>query len=169
MIKFDEYNLCPVPYEQRPFYEYLNRKESTFLAWVQLNEIDYITKFFLTFFIIFTLIFPLINWFISFSFYPIYTILLSMIFSLIIQGLLYINLFIAWKYIGNRLFAEKIFYEESGYSDGKVWNKPPTILRHERLLYYYQILPFLTRIEKTLQLIVVAVITFISLFFVLMY
>lgn len=45
MNKMDWFVLCPVPKDQRPFYEYIKRKDSTFLGWVGLNETLYTTRF----------------------------------------------------------------------------------------------------------------------------
>lgn len=169
MDKFDFFVLCPVPREQRPFYEYLRRKQSGLLGWVKLNEIGYTKRFFSSFFIIFTLNLPLINWFISFSYYPFQTIVTNLIISLAIQALIYFYFFLAWTYTGRRLFSAKVFYEESGWFDGRVWTKPPTILRHERLLYHYQLLPLVSRIGKTLKLIVLSIIILTATLFLMTY
>lgn len=169
MGKFNLFILCPVPREQRPFYEYLRRKQSSLLGWVKLNEIGYTKKFFSTLLIIFLLSFPLINWFINFTYDPFQTIIANFIVSLTIQALIYFYFFLAWTYTGRRLFSAKVFYEESGWFDGRVWTKPPTILRHERLLYHYQLLPIVTRIGKTLRLICVSIAILVTLLFLLNY
>jgi hypothetical protein len=158
MDKFDFFILCPVPREQRPFYEYLRRKQSGLLGWVKLNETAYTKRFFSTFLTVFLLALPIVNWFINFFYYPLQTIIVNFIVSLIIQGLIYSYFFLAWTYTGRRLVSAKVFYEESGWFDGRVWTKPPTILRHERLLYHYQLLPLISRIGKTLRLIMLNIV-----------
>nr|YP_010478992.1 hypothetical protein Ycf36 [Lietzensia polymorpha]UVI61297.1 hypothetical protein Ycf36 [Lietzensia polymorpha] len=169
MNKFNDSNFCPVPRDQRPFYEYLKRKRSSLFGWVRLNESGYTSKFFFTFFSIFLLNTFVINWFISLSNYKFYCLLLILFFSFLLQGLLYFNFLIAWRYIGRRLFEDKIIYEESGWYDGKIWSKPIGILRHERLLYDYQLVPLINRIEKTLQLILLGITVVIAFIFLFMY
>lgn len=169
MKKLNNFNLCPVPREQRPFYEYINRKKSILLSWVKLNENGYTTNFFFTLFVIFTFSFSLINLFVSFSYYPVESIVLSFVFSLIIESLLYLNFFLGWTYIGRRLVQDKVVYEESGWYDGKIWIKPIIILRHERLLYHYQLIPLINRIKKTLQLILLSIVILVCTFFLFLY
>nr|YP_010451142.1 hypothetical protein Ycf36 [Vischeria punctata]UTV00923.1 hypothetical protein Ycf36 [Vischeria punctata] len=169
MKKLNNFNLCPVPREQRPFYEYINQKKSILLSWVKLNENGYTTNFFFTLFVIFTFSFSLINLFVSFSYYPVESIVLSFVFSLIIESLLYLNFFLGWTYIGRRLVQDKVVYEESGWYDGKIWIKPIIILRHERLLYHYQLIPLINRIKKTLQLILLSIVILVCTFFLFIY
>ena len=163
MNKMDWFVLCPVPKEQRPFYEYIKRKDSTFLGWVGLNEAGYRNRFFLMLTGIFMLILPITCWFISFNYYPLQTLLVNLLISLSFQSLVYGYFFVTWLYAGKRLVAAKVFYEESGWYDGRIWIKPPSILRHERLLYHYQLVPLIARLRKTLQIIILSIIIVISL------
>ena len=165
MNKMEWFVLCPVPKEQRPFYEYIKRKDSSFLGWVGLNETRYTNRFFLMLGTIFTLLFPITCWFISFNSYPLQTLLFNLLLSLSFQSLIYGYFFITWIYAGKRLVAAKVFYEESGWYDGRIWIKPPSILRHERLLYHYQLVPLITRLRKTLQIIILNLVIVASLLF----
>jgi len=165
MNKMEWFVLCPVPKEQRPFYEYIKRKDSSFLGWVGLNETRYTNRFFLMLGTIFTLLLPITCWFISFNSYPLQTLLFNLLLSLSFQSLIYGYFFITWIYAGKRLVAAKVFYEESGWYDGRIWIKPPSILRHERLLYHYQLVPLITRLRKTLQIIILNLVIVGSLLF----
>jgi hypothetical protein len=154
MKKFNEFIVCPVPRDQRPFFEYLKSRKSNFVGWVGLNEVGYTQKFFIALFFNTVLSFSLINYFISILDYPIRFLLITFLISLILQSLLYCYFFINWKYIGSRLVERKVFYEESGWYSEKVWIKPETVLKQELVLYNYQLIPLITRIKKTLQLVV---------------
>jgi hypothetical protein len=147
-----------VPRDQRPFYEYLKRKESFLLGWVGLNESSYTTRFSLAFLSIFFLFLPLTNLSLNLFYYPVLSLIVNLLISLILMLILYTYFFVAWLYVGKRLLSAKVYYEESGWYDGKIWIKPPTILKHERLLYYYQLVPLILRVKKTLKLIVLALI-----------
>jgi len=59
----------------------------------------------------------------------------------------------------------RITLEESGWYDGRIWIKPPSILRHERLLYHYQLVPLITRLNKTLQFLILGIVFVLALLF----
>ena len=169
MNKMDWFVLCPVPRDQRPFYEYIKRKDSTILGWVGLNESNYTRRFFLSLLSIFSVTLPFTSWFISLSYYPSQAILVNLFVTLIFQSFIYGYFFITWLYAGKRLVAAKVWYEESGWYDGRIWIKPPSILRHERLLYHYQLVPLIARLIKTLQFLVLGIIFVIALVFLFIY
>nr|YP_008519847.1 conserved hypothetical plastid protein [Microchloropsis salina]AGI99201.1 conserved hypothetical plastid protein [Microchloropsis salina] len=169
MNRMDWFVLCPVPRDQRPFYEYIKRKDSSILGWVSLNESNYARRFFLSLTGIFSITLPLTSWFISIVYYPYQTILISTCVTLAIQTIIYGYFFITWFYAGKRLVAAKVWYEESGWYDGRIWIKPPSILRHERLLYHYQLVPLITRLTKTLQFLSLSMVFVISLLFLIVY
>lgn len=169
MSEFDWFVKCPVPRDQRPFYEYLKLKQSVILGWVVLNETRYTKRFFIGFLVIFTLLFPILNSIISLFSYPLQAFLLNLLFSLISLGLLYTYFFVAWFYTGQRLLEAKVLYEESGWYDGRIWIKPPAILKHERLLYHYQLVPLINRIKNTLKLIFLCILVVALFSFFLFY
>jgi hypothetical protein len=47
-----------------------------------------------------------------------------------------------------------VFYEESGWYDGQVWNKPTEVLTRDRLVATYQIHPLLKRMRQTFAVLV---------------
>lgn len=169
MKKFNEFLVCPVPRDQRPFFEYLNSRQANFVGWVGLNKSGYSQKFFIALFFNTILSFSLINYFISFLEYPVRFLIISLIFSLILQTLIYCYFFINWKYIGGRLVDKKIFYEESGWYNEKVWLKPKTVLKQELVLYNYQVIPLINRIKKTLQLVITVFVVDLGLILLLFY
>jgi hypothetical protein len=169
MKNFNDLIVCPVPREQRPFYEYLKSRKSEFVGWVSLNELGYKKNFFLTFFFNNILSFFLTNYFMSCLEYPIRSLIIIISFSLVIQTLIYSYFLTNWTYVGSRLLERKVFYEEAGWYNEKIWKKPQVILKQEIILYNYQIVPLITRLKKTLQLITIVLILFLVLFLVLFY
>ena len=165
MNKIDWFVLCPVPRDQRPFYEYVKRKDSSILGWIGLNELNYTRQFFVTLILTFTINLPFTCWFISLSYYPLQTFLVNLFISLTFETLIYGYFFITWIYAGKRLVSAKVWYEESGWYDGHVWIKPPSILKHERLLYHYQLVPLIKRLAKTLQVLILLGVIVFSLIF----
>lgn len=67
------------------------------------------------------------------------------------------RLYLGWAYIRRRLFATKIFYEESGWYDGQMWEKNPEMLDQDRLIAVYEVQPILWRMQLTLGIIALLV------------
>jgi len=58
-----------------------------------------------------------------------------------------LQLFLGWNYVRNRLQSEQVLYEESGWYDGQIWQKPETDLTKERLIVSYEVQPILTKLK----------------------
>lgn len=57
------------------------------------------------------------------------------------------QLYFSWGYIRDRLQKQVISYEESGWFDGQLWQKPEDVLLRDRLIVTYQLQPFMKRME----------------------
>ncbi len=142
-------NICPVPTEQQPVNEYEQLKESWFFRWATLEKAPYWRRI---------TVIGLIGWLItspiaSASFPPQKSLLLFILSSNIGAGLMIaltlLQLGLGWRYVGDRLRKETVFYEESGWYDGQTWLKPPEVLARDRLIVSYQIDPILQRLNRT--------------------
>lgn len=140
---------CPVPVEQQPVNEYEQLKESWFFQWANLEKTAYGKK--LTWVWVW-------GWLVagpiaSASFHPLTKPISFMIMGSggagVFVALVLARLYLGWSYIRNRLYCEKIFYEESGWYDGQIWEKPPEVLSRDRLIATYEIQPILTRLQRT--------------------
>jgi hypothetical protein len=83
-----------------------------------------------------------------------------LISSLAIFNLWIIRLYLAWKYIYDRLMNATVSYEESGWYDGQTWVKTNEILIQDRLVGTYEVLPVMARLR------VVIVVSSIIMFFI---
>lgn len=151
---------CPVPLDQQPMNEYLNLKESIFFFWTAKELKDYIKYTFFTALSIYSLtIFLIIS-----SIYQEENIsqidiaLYMTIFGGLILSLYFIRLYLGWLYVYNRLLKASVSYEESGWYDGQIWVKTPSILMQDKLVAEYQILPILKRLRLTLMSFISSVI-----------
>jgi hypothetical protein len=145
---------CPVPLEQQPINEYEQLKESWFFRWPTLDQWGYWRKLSWCW---------LWGWIISGPIasacypppkYPFLFGLCATTGSGIVLTLMVIRLYLGWSYIGDRLNQEKIIYEESGWYDGQAWEKPPSIIKRDRLIVFYKIQPILDRLKQTLLIFV---------------
>lgn len=159
--------ICPVPDEQRPINEYQDLKESWFFRWATLDPVAYIKPI---------VILWAVSWMISapvaaVSFPPAKHLSQFLLFAsagaLVIPGLALLRLYLGWAYVQRRLLDPAVFYEESGWYDGQMWEKPPEVLAQDRLVVNYQVQPILERLKKTFVTIAFTIAIGIALWFFL--
>lgn len=158
---------CPVPEEQRPINEYQDLKESWFFRWATLDRIGYLKPI---------LILWAFSWIISapvaaVSFPPAKYLPQFLLFAsagaLVLPGLALLRLYLGWAYVQRRLLNSAVFYEESGWYDGQMWEKPPEVLAQDRLVVSYQVQPILGRLKKTFGAIAVGITIGVAVWFFL--
>jgi Conserved in the green lineage and diatoms 27 len=139
---------CPVPQKQRPINEYMELVQSHFFNWPMQKEVVFSQKLMKSFSLVFLFCLPF-----SSGFYPLNQslgklLLLNASVTTFFIFLSLVRLFLAWTYVQRRLYSPFIFYEESGWYDGRVWVKSKKILVQDRFLYTYQVLPAIRRLKK---------------------
>ena len=149
---------CPVPQEQQPLNEFIELSKSTTFSWpkskksLTLALLKFWTASFLLFLIISTG-----SVFFKTSIFK--YILLSLLSSLSIPFLISIRLYIGWKHVFKRLNSEKVEYEESGWYDGKVWQKPLNLKEKESLIASNEVKPILKNIIQISSIILILALT----------
>jgi hypothetical protein len=63
-----------------------------------------------------------------------------------------LRLYLAWKYIYDRLMNATVSYEESGWYDGQTWVKTNEVLIQDRLIGTYEVLPVIDRLRTVILL-----------------
>ena len=91
-------------------------------------------------------------------------ILLSFFSSLSIPLLISIRLYLGWNHIFNRLISEKVEYEESGWYDGQVWEKPLVLKEKESLIASIEVKPILKNLIQIFSIISVLALSGILIF-----
>ncbi|MGA1265288.1 MAG: CGLD27 family protein [Prochlorothrix sp.] len=143
---------CPVPEEQQPLNEYQELRQSWFFG-LALSPFPRLLRPLLWVW--------LFSWIISgpiaaASFVPRYHVakflLTSSTGACLPVLLVLVQLYLGWRYVGDRLAQPAICYEESGWFDGQIWQKPAEILTRDRLIFTYEIRPILRRLEQLLAL-----------------
>ena len=144
---------CPVPKEQQPTNEFLELSNSRVFALAKSNEkfsIILISTWLVTF-----LIFLVISSGSSyFHTYLLRYIFLSFFGSLSVPLLITIRLFLGWTHIYKRLTSEIIEYEESGWYDGQIWNKPIELKEKESLIASIEVKPILKNLAQVTSVII---------------
>ncbi len=154
---------CPVPREQQPTNEFIELSKSRIFSWPKTKKslIFILIKFWVGAFIIFLVI---SSGSVYFKTSLLKYILLSLFSSLSIPLLITIRLFLGWNHIFKRLTSEKVEYEESGWYDGQVWEKPLVLREKEILIASIEVKPILRNLIQILSIISVIALSGILFF-----
>ena len=75
-----------------------------------------------------------------------------------------IRLYLGWNHVFKRLNSEKVEYEESGWYDGQVWEKPLVLREKEILIASIEVKPILRNLIQILSIISVLALSGILIF-----
>ena len=154
---------CPVPREQQPTNEFIELSKSKLFSWPKTKKSLVLTliKFWFGGFVLFLVISSGSVYFKTSIFK--YT-LLSFFSSLSIPLLISIRLYLGWNHIFKRLTSEKVEYEESGWYDGQVWEKPLVLKEKESLIASIEVKPILKNLIQIFSIITVITLSGILIF-----
>ena len=154
---------CPVPREQQPTNEFIELSKSKIFSWPKTKKslILILIKFWVVAFVLFLVI---SSGSVYFKTSLLKYILLSFFGSLSIPLLISIRLYLGWNHIFKRLISEKVEYEESGWYDGQVWEKPLVLREKEILIASIEVKPILRNLIQILSIISVLALSGISIF-----
>jgi len=154
---------CPVPREQQPTNEFIELSKSKIFSWPKTKNslILVFIKFWVGAFVLFLII---SSGSVYFNTSLLRYILLSFFSSLSIPLLISIRLYLGWNHIFKRLTSEKVEYEESGWYDGQVWEKPLVLKERESLIASIEVKPILKNLIQILSIISVLALSGILIF-----
>ena len=156
-------SICPVPKEQQPTNEFIELSKSIIFSWPKTKKslILILIKFWVGAFALFLLI---SSGSVYFKTSLIKYILLSFFSSLSIPLLIIIRLYLGWKHVFKRLTSERVEYEESGWYDGQVWQKPLVLKEKESLIATIEVKPILNNLIQIFSISLVLALSGILLF-----
>jgi Conserved in the green lineage and diatoms 27 len=143
-------SLCPVPEEQRPVNEYRLLAESWFFRWGTFSGWDYFKPVVILWLISCLVSAPVSAASLKPNQHPIEFAYFAAFGACIIPALAVVRLYLGWNYVYQRLVDLRVFYEESGWYDGQIWEKNPEMLDQDRLIANYEVRPVLRKIQNTL-------------------
>lgn len=143
-------SVSPVPWEQQPINEYKNLSDSCFFGWATLELPRYLRKIVVIWGISWLITGPVAAASFAPAKEPVQFLLCGAGGANLCLSLVLLRLYLGWKYVGDRLNGEIVFYEESGWYDGQTWAKTPAILAQDRLIFTYQVQPILRRVVRIL-------------------
>ena len=142
--------LCPVPEEQQPLNEFKDLQESWFFSWAMLAQLPFLSRLAIVWAIGLVLVMPISLVSFPFAKLPVQCLWSAAIGACFPVIFVLVQQYLGWTYVRDRLSAERIFYEESGWYDGQYWTKPTEMLAQDQLVVTYQLLPLLKRIQTCL-------------------
>ena len=154
---------CPVPREQQPTNEFIELSKSKIFSRPKSKKslIFILVKFWVGTFVLFLVI---SSGSVYFKTSLLKYILLSFFSSLSIPLLITIRLYLGWNHIFKRLTSEKVEYEESGWYDGQIWEKPLVLREKESLIASIEVKPILKNLIQILSIISVLALSGILIF-----
>ncbi|CAI8169436.1 MAG: CGLD27 family protein [Prochlorococcus sp.] len=141
---------CPVPPEQRPIEEFQQLCKSWFFAWPIKTQIDLNKALLISWLLILplSLIVTSGSWTLRNDLPRL--VLIGSVASLLLPLLLLIRQWLGWSYIHQRLLSERVEYEESGWFDGQVWEKPLSWREQDMLVAQHEVKPILGRLGRAM-------------------
>ncbi len=154
---------CPVPREQQPTNEFIELSKSKIFSWPKTKKslILILIKFWVGAFVLFLVI---SSGSVYFKTSLLRYFLLSLFSSLSIPLLISIRLYLGWNHIFYRLISEKVEYEESGWYDGQVWEKPLVLKEKESLIASIEVKPILNNLIQIFSIFSVLALSGILIF-----
>ena len=151
--------ICPVPANQRPLNEFNSIRNSWIISWPFLKRSIFYRRLIISWFLI-----TPISFVISYGSDYLKSNMIELAFvsftaSIILPILLVTRQWLSWIYIYKRLNSETIEYEESGWYDGQIWEKPIEWRAKDLLIAQHQIKPILNHLEVLIIILILVILS----------
>jgi hypothetical protein len=144
---------CPVPPEQRPLREYEQLLRSWFFAWPAGGPVPLARALALSWLLALPPCLLVSSGSHSLRHDPPRLALAAAAAALLLPLLLLLRQWLGWSYVQARLLGERVEYEESGWYDGQVWEKPIAWRQQDLLVARHQVAPVLRRLRGGVVLV----------------
>ena len=145
---------CPVPPEQRPLREYEQLLASWFFVWPSASPAALLRPLTISWALALVPALVVASGSYALRHQPLLLVLSALVVALLLPLLLLVRQWLGWSYVRRRLIRERVEYEESGWYDGQVWEKPLPWRQRDLLVARHQVAPVLQRLRTTLLVIV---------------
>ena len=148
----DEGVSCPVPPEQRPLEEFLQLTESWFFSW-PAGDVPRLKRSLLISWLLMLPVCTLVasgSWTLKAD--PPRLVVAGAVAALVLPLLLLMRQWLGWTYVMKRLLAENVEYEESGWYDGQIWEKPQSWRNRDLLVARHEVRPILGRLSRAMAM-----------------
>jgi hypothetical protein len=143
---------CPVPPAQRPLQEYEQFSRSWFFRWPATGPSSLWRALALTWLLSFPLALLVAAGSIPLRHDPPRLVIAAGASAVLLPMFLLLRQWLGWTYVQKRLVSETVAYEESGWYDGQVWQKPITWRQQDLLVARHQVQPVLARLRQAIAI-----------------
>ncbi|KEF41243.1 MAG: hypothetical protein ER33_12440 [Cyanobium sp. CACIAM 14] len=141
---------CPVPPAQRPLQEYAQLTCSWFFAWPAGDAAGLWRALTFSWLGGLPLTLLVAGGSIPLNHDPPRLAIAAAAAALLLPLFLLLRQWLGWTYVHRRLLAERVEYEESGWYDGQVWEKPISWRQQDLLVARHQVQPVLARLRRAI-------------------
>jgi hypothetical protein len=143
---------CPVPPEQRPLQEYAQLLASWFFAWPAGGSAQLLRALVLAWLLALGPCLLVATGSIPLRHDPPRLLAAGAVAAVLLPLLLLFRQWLGWRYVHRRLISERVEYEESGWYDGQVWEKPLSWRQQDLLVARHEVAPVLLRLGRGMAL-----------------
>ena len=141
---------CPVPAEQQPLREYQQLLTSWFFRWPSGSSRQLLRPLAIAWFGALLPALLVASGSYALRHRPLPLLLAALVVALLLPLLLLVRQWLGWSYVRRRLMRERVDYEESGWYDGQVWEKPLAWRQRDLLVVRHQLQPVMDRLRRAL-------------------
>lgn len=141
---------CPVPPEQRPLEEYRQLLASWFFRWPTAGPNGLLRALALSWLLALGPSLLVASGSLVLRRAPLQLTLAGASAALLLPLLLLVRQWLGWRYVQARLLSERVAYEESGWYDGQVWEKPVSWRLQDRLVASHEVAPVMARLVRAI-------------------
>ena len=152
MAQVSTLSTCTVPVEQQPLEEYRQLLASWFFVWPVQSSRSLLKPLAISWLLALPLCLLIAygSWPLRHA--PLRLVLAAAVAAVLPSLLLLTRQWLGWSYVNRRLTSERVEYEESGWYDGQVWEKPLSWRQQDLLVARHEVRPVLERLRQGLLL-----------------
>ncbi len=143
---------CPVPQNQRPLEEYRQLCSSWFFVWPAHTLQGLVRPLVVSWLLSLPVCLLIASGSWPLRHNPPRLVAAAAVAAVLPALLLLARQWLGWTYVHRRLSAERVEYEESGWYDGQVWEKPLACRHQDLLVARHQVRPVLERLRQAVGL-----------------
>jgi len=143
---------CPVPPAQRPLQEYDQLSRSWFFRWPAGSPTALWRALGLAWLFCLPVALLVAGGSIPLRHDPPRLVIAAGAAAVLLPMFLLLRQWLGWSYVHKRLVSEKVAYEESGWYDGQVWEKPISWRQQDLLVARHQVQPVLALLRQAIAI-----------------
>ena len=144
--------VCPVPREQRPLEQYKELQASWFFVWPHNGDRGLATPLIRAWLIVLPITMLVASGSVPLRHNLPQLVVAGAVAGLVVPMLLLVRQWLGWTTLQRRLMATAVEYEESGWYDGQVWEKPVEWRQQDLLVANHEVKPVLWRLQQAMAI-----------------